>query len=79
MRPAKAGLFSFWKPPRLLLPSERVSLAVVGDDQPGKRRVYLYLLAETVDVCSEIMDAGVARRHRLQEFLVTDDLSCIAN
>jgi len=54
---------------------------VVGEDNPGKRWIYLYLLAETVDVCSEIMDAlaVAARRHRLQEFRVTDDPSSIAN
>jgi hypothetical protein len=53
----------FWKPPRVFPPSERVSLAVVGDDHPGKRWVYLYLLTETEDVVAQIVhaDVGVAR------------------
>jgi len=54
---------------------------MVRDDHPRKRRGFFYLLAETADVRSEMMDtlAGVARRHRLQEFPVTDNPSCIAN
>jgi len=54
---------------------------VVGDDHPGKRWVYLYLLAEMQNPLSKIADAsaGVARRHGFQEFLVTDDPPCIPN
>ena len=54
---------------------------MVGDDDVGKRWVYFYLVAETGDVRSEMTDAldGVSRRHRLQEFPVTDDPSWIAN
>lgn len=59
MRSVKAGLFLFWKAPCLFLPSERVSLAVMGDDHPGKPWVYLYLVAETRDVLAQIMDALV--------------------
>jgi len=53
----------------------------MGDDDAGKRGVYFYLFPEAGDVRSEMMDAlaGVARRHRVQEFPVTDDPSCIAN
>jgi len=57
----------FWKPPRLFLPSERVSQAIVSDDDPGKRRVYIYLMPETADVLSQItgVDILLATGHRL--------------
>jgi len=54
---------------------------MVGDNDPGKGWVYFYLFAEAGDVRSEMMDtlAGVASRHRLQEFPVTDHPTRIAN
>jgi len=50
---------------------------VVGDDDPGKRWVYLYLLAETCNPLPK--SADTCSGHRLQELPVTDDLSCVAN
>lgn len=70
-----------WKPARLFLPSETVSPAVVGDNDPGKCWVHLYLLAETYDVLGQNVATPPRDRviYRLQEFLVTDDASRIAN
>ena len=54
---------------------------MLGNNDPGKRWVYLYLLAETPDALPQIAHAAarLARSHHLQQFSVTDGPSCIAD
>jgi len=50
-------------------------------DDPGKRRVYLYSLAETRDQLAQNLATSprVKVPYRLQEFPVTDDPSYVAD